>query len=161
MADALRSRIVSLSSAHDLVRPAIARDHNEAAATDLPTLMKTILAPHLSAESQADLTGDFIALGAEQASSFALVLHELATNAAKYGALSGPNGRVEIDWSIADGKLSLSWSETGGPETDQTNGTAGFGSTLIDLTVKRQLFGDYEIEKKPEGFFFSMTLPWT
>ena len=161
MADALRSRIVSLSSAHDLVRPAIARDHNEAAATDLATLIKTILAPHLYSLDQADLTGDFIALGAEQASSFALVLHELATNAAKYGALSGPDGKAKIDWSVEDGKLSLNWSETGGPETDQTNGTVGFGSTLIDLTVKRQLFGDYEIEKKPAGFFFSMKLPWT
>ena len=161
MADALRSRIVSLSAAHDLVRPAIARDHNAAAETDLATLMQTILAPHLSMADQAELTGEFIALGAEKASSFALVLHELATNAAKYGALSGSDGQVKIKWSVADGKLSLHWSETGGPETDQSAGRAGFGSTLIDLTVKRQLFGGYDIEKKPEGFFFQMTLPWT
>ncbi|WP_341365407.1 GAF domain-containing protein [Yoonia sp. BS5-3] len=161
MADALRSRIVSLSSAHDLVRPAIARDHNAAAETDLATLMQTILAPHLQTADQAELTGDFIALGAEQASSYALVLHELATNAAKYGALTGTDGRVKIEWRVNAGTLSLNWFETGGPQTDQTNGTAGFGSTLIDLTVKRQLFGDYEIERKPEGFCFRMTLPWS
>ena len=160
MASALRSRIVSLSAAHDLVRPAIARDQNSAAETDLGTLCQTILAPHLRSADQAIVTGPFVRLAAERASSFALVLHELATNAAKYGGLSVDQGHVRVNWTLSDDSLCLSWSEDGGPTLDKTDGKTGFGTTLIDLTVKRQMKGTYQIDRSPDGFAFGTTIPW-
>ena len=160
MANALRSRIVSLSAAHDLVRPAITRDQNSAAETDLATLCQTILAPHLQSADQAILTGPFVRLPAERASSFALVLHELATNAAKYGGLSSAQGHVRVNWTLSDDTLCLSWSEDGGPTLDKTDGKTGFGTTLIDLTVKRQMKGTYQIDRSPDGFAFDATIPW-
>jgi CheY-like chemotaxis protein len=82
-------------------------------------------------------------LRSEQAQTIALLLHELATNAAKYGALSVPEGKIEIQWSVEDSSLRLDWIETLPDATATGDGIvkAGFGSRLINSVIERQLGG--------------------
>jgi two-component sensor histidine kinase len=89
----------------------------------------------------------------------ALLIHELTTNAAKYGALSSPSGRVRITWSVIAGRLALEWIETGGPPAAEP-ARAGFGSTLFRSGV-RQFQGTMERRFEPTGLYcaFSLVLP--
>jgi two-component system CheB/CheR fusion protein len=93
------------------------------------------------------ISGEAILLPADVATPFGLVLHELATNAVKYGALSNPTGRVAVTWTLSPGNkrrlIRVEWQETGGP-TVQKPGAGGFGTTLIESAipgamVKREL----------------------
>jgi light-regulated signal transduction histidine kinase (bacteriophytochrome) len=77
-------------------------------------------------------------------------LHELATNAAKYGALSGPEGRVDIRWQVQDDQLNMSWRESGGPPVLSPS-RRGFGSRLIENALCRDLDGQSRLEFAPEG----------
>jgi two-component sensor histidine kinase len=78
-------------------------------------------------------------------------LHELATNAAKYGALSRPQGHVRIAWSLtSDGRLVLSWSETGGPPVSPPV-RQGFGTRVMKQMVEGQFKGEMRFEWRPEG----------
>jgi two-component sensor histidine kinase len=85
-----------------------------------------------------------------------VILHELATNAAKYGALSAAAGRIELHWShAADGQLALRWTENGGP-TAQAPVSKGFGSRLIERTVE-QLNGNVRFDWRPTGLVCEIT----
>ena len=91
------------------------------------------------------------------------ILHELATNAAKYGALSVPDGQVKIDWSIVtedDGtaQVSLFWSEAGGPEVSPPS-SGGFGTRLIGFTAQRELGGRAELSFRPDGLVVKLDFP--
>ena len=80
-----------------------------------------------------------------------MVLHELATNATKYGALSGTAGQVNVDWMVGtDGKVQLFWRESGGPPVTKPN-HAGFGSTLIEKGFAAQVGGTATMHFDPEG----------
>jgi two-component sensor histidine kinase len=89
-----------------------------------------------------------------------MVLHELATNAAKYGALSVPTGRVEVRWRRdgPEGRLSLQWRETGGP-TVQPPAAEGFGVQLIRRTVAYDLDGEVMIGYEPAGLVGELVFP--
>jgi two-component sensor histidine kinase len=87
-----------------------------------------------------------------------MALHELATNAAKYGALSVPGGRVAVEWSwSADGRLTLRWAETGGPAVRKPS-RQGFGSELIEL-LTRQLGGETNFHWRPQGLVCELNIP--
>jgi two-component sensor histidine kinase/CheY-like chemotaxis protein len=89
------------------------------------------------------IEGPTVTLRSEQAQTIALLLHELATNAAKYGALSSPEGRLAIGWSVEDRNVCLDWIETL-PDAERTGDKsvkAGFGSRLINSVIERQLGG--------------------
>lgn len=106
-------------------------------------------------DSRIGLSGLAVTLTAQAAQSLSLVLHELATNAGKYGALSRAAGRVEIAWDVdrsgADPALSLSWTESGGPPVEPPAST-GFGSTLM-TTMIRSVFGtDAQMTYARDGF---------
>jgi two-component sensor histidine kinase len=93
--------------------------------------------------------------------ALAMVLNELMTNAAKYGALSQPEGRVRVEWSgIEDSpsKLRMVWTEMGGPLV-QPPTRRGFGSTLIEQNITRELGGTIEKNFDPAGLVCTMTLP--
>ena len=92
--------------------------------------------------ARAEIDGPDIAVGSDSATNLALVLHELATNAAKYGALSVAEGHVRISWTIAKGRFILSWREIGGPPITAPPKKAGFGSDLARRSVSGQLAGD-------------------
>jgi two-component sensor histidine kinase len=86
-------------------------------------------------------------------------LHELATNAAKYGALSVPQGRVRVEWSrAADGRLVLRWTETGGPLVIPPT-RQGFGTRVMDSMIRGQVKGDVYFDWRAEGLACEITLP--
>lgn len=85
------------------------------------------------------------------ATPLALVVHELATNAAKYGALSTSDGDVTVDIAENDGELELVWTEKGGPMIDGAPSHQGFGTSLAELSVSRQLGGEISKEWRSEG----------
>jgi CheY-like chemotaxis protein len=91
------------------------------------------------------------------AQTLALALHELATNAAKYGALSTPSGKVHIAWEMSPSALSLTWTETGGPPVN-VPGTQGFGTRLIGLSIQGQLNGNVSFDWRPEGLSCEITI---
>ncbi len=92
------------------------------------------------------------------AQAVAVTLHELATNAAKYGALSTAKGRVAIEWSdTPDGRLTLRWTETGGPPATPPT-RQGFGTRIIERMIKG-LKGKTRFDWRPEGLVCEITLP--
>jgi two-component sensor histidine kinase len=92
-----------------------------------------------------------------------MVLHELATNAAKHGALSADEGRVEIAWAeevrAGEPRFVLRWSETGGPRPDPAPARQGFGSELIDRSVRHDLGGTVELTFGEQGLVAVLVLP--
>ncbi len=177
---ALSSAIVSLSgrsssSVEELVRSvqdrlsALARGHEltladqgerPAKPTSLHTLIRTIVAPfEASAGERVAIAGPDVPVVGHAVTSLALVFHELATNAAKYGALSGPGGSVEIATAVTDAELNLSWAEHAGPPVSGPPSAAGFGTLMADGTVKSHLHGTLSREWHPAGLVIAMTLP--
>lgn len=103
------------------------------------------------APGQARWEGPELFLTPRAANALSLALHELATNAVKYGALSTESGRVDLRWArIADGGFELFWTETGGPPVSQPS-HSGFGTTLLNQVTSRELNGETEIEYRRAG----------
>ena len=108
------------------------------------------------------LIGPPVELSADLAVPVGMALHELTTNAVRYGALSVPGGYVEVRWSVAEGqdarKLHLEWRERGGPPVDEPQ-HQGFGSTLLQRVLPMQCNADVEVEFNREGLRFIMNVP--
>ena len=130
---AVNARIVSLAGAHDLLT------ERSWSGADVVDLVARAVAPF--ATGQISVDGPSVDVSPNQALALSLALHELATNAAKYGALSRPEGRVELRWQAQDGRLSLSWRESGGPPVAPPS-RRGFGSRLIENALCRDLGRD-------------------
>lgn len=92
------------------------------------------------------------------AQSLALALHELATNAAKYGSLLAPMGQVRLTWEVRSGNLVLDWSENDGPPVEPPS-TSGFGSNLISASIGRLLNGTVNFDWRREGLHCTLSLP--
>jgi two-component sensor histidine kinase len=112
----------------------------------------------------ADLVGSRIAVGgpelrlnAAAAQAIGLALHELATNAGKYGALSG-EGRVDVSWQSEGDVFTMSWIERGGPRV-QPPKHRGFGSTVIESIAKRAVDGEVQLDYAPSGLEWHLTCP--
>ena len=93
-----------------------------------------------------------------KAQTLALALHELATNAAKYGALSSASGKLALRWELQDDALVIHWHETAGPQTHKPAVT-GFGTQIITGSIDRQLGGKTEFEWLPSGLRCTLTVP--
>jgi len=152
MSAALKERLQALSRAHDIVRVGGA-DPMPAHSVLLIHLAEQILAPHLSdaQHGKVSLTGPEILLGEKSATAMALILHELATNAIKYGALGHADGTVMIGWEFAGDSLVLTWSERNSSAAIAKPASTGFGSRLIKSAVEGQLGGRADIVWKPSG----------
>ena len=116
LAQTVQGRLGALASAHQLISPRHSVAEATKRETTLGELVRKILSPYVDPagtddSARTEIDGPEIAIGAEAATNVALVVHELATNAAKYGALSVPGGRVHISWAAAKGRLVLSWEE--------------------------------------------------
>ncbi|HEX2134432.1 MAG TPA: PAS domain-containing protein [Microvirga sp.] len=159
MADALRGRLGALSRAHELVRPALGAPHQPVQATTIDMLAAAILAPYAVCGERLVLEGPAVPVGSQTTTSLALVLHELATNAAKYGCLSAPDGRLAIRWSLRDDVVDLIWSEAGGPPVAAEPSSEGFGSQLARKSITGQLGGALDQDWQPSGLVVRMTLP--
>ena len=153
LADAVRRRLAALARAHELTLPDIASGGEKCdRATTLSTLIRTIVSPYLTEEdARVTMKGPEVSIGGNAVMSIALLLHEIATNAAKYGALSSPNGRVDVSWLASNGELLLAWREHGGPLLSGEPEREGFGSLLTRLTVTGQLAGKLTRDWSREG----------
>jgi two-component sensor histidine kinase len=92
------------------------------------------------------------------AQDLVLALHELATNAAKHGALSAPTGTVALDADVADGELVVKWREAGGPSVTEPTSN-GFGTTLLERVVAQRYQGQVRLGWRPEGLACTVRLP--
>jgi PAS domain S-box-containing protein len=158
----LRARLQALARAHDLI---FRHDWEGASLSDV---VGTAAAAHGGVAREAGGSGDVIRaagppvrLAPEAAVALAMALHELATNAAKYGALSAPSGRVEVAWAPnPDGRaLDLTWREEGGPPIAAPPARRGFGSGLLELGLARQLGGEVALAFPRDGLRCRIRLP--
>jgi PAS domain S-box-containing protein len=143
--DAIEGRIRALANVHSLFV------ETRWVGAELSTIAAQELAPYSKeAETRARIDGPQVFLKPDIAQSIALILHELATNAAKYGALSAAEGWIDLKWLHgADGWLTLCWTELGGPDI-QTPTRQGFGTRVIERLVG-QLKGKARFDWRPEG----------
>jgi len=159
LADELRSRIMSLGKAHDFVRPHSARSRPSATQATLKGLLEKLLSAYQSDPRRILITGRDCRIDDRAATPLALTFHELATNAAKYGALSTLEGRVAIDISESAEDVVIGWSESGGPTIELGPSVEGFGSKLIELSVSNQLGGRISNTWKPGGLHVVAAIP--
>lgn len=151
--EAVTGRIQSLARTHGL----LAAGRWEGA--DLKQLMIDELAPYARGdEARVAIGGPAFRLRPSAAQALALVVHELATNAAKYGALSTAEGRVTIAWKMASDTLTIDWREDGGPPVAVPS-RSGFGTVVLTTSVERQLRGAVTLDWRPKGLAATLALP--
>jgi PAS domain S-box-containing protein len=164
MAEAIQDRLHALTRAHALTRPGLIDTGGEAGEdTTLHALIRTIFDPYASRRSKGRegilLTGPDLPIGENAVTNVALVLHELATNAAKYGALSAPGGVVHIDCSLEKDELLLTWKEHGGPLLNGPPDGDGFGGKLARRIVTDQFGGRLSYDWEADGLLVHMAVP--
>ena len=164
MAEAVQGRLGALARAHELTMPHLTlAGETPDPTTTLHELTREILSPYLDPASVTDpavvIGGPEVAIGGRAITSLALLLHEFATNAAKHGALSCPEGRVHVDWSVQEHDLLLRWREQGGPTLDGRAQGEGFGSLLVRGTVQGQFGGRMSRDWGADGLTMTLTLP--
>lgn len=161
MAQGLRARIGALARAHDLLSPTATLARGFKGTVDLETLLRDILSPYVAPDDpRLELSGPMLALNQSGTTNLAMVFHELATNAVKYGALSHEGGHLSLRWTLAqDGRVEIAWRETGNTAPLVAPSRSGFGSRLIGLTIEGQMHGRYGTEWGAEGFSAQMSIP--
>ncbi len=147
----IEGRIKALARAHTLLSDSRWRG------ADLGTLVAEELAPYRSGD-KVEIQGPHISLLPATAQGIALALHELATNAAKHGALSSPGGKVKLDWELKPDALTLNWIENGGPATAPPS-TRNFGLKVIVASVEQQLSGKAAFDWDPNGLRCRLSVP--
>ena len=158
LADKVNGKLRAIASAQDLIIVRNAAGHSKEQ-TSLRTLLATILSPlgYGDAENRITLNGDDQTVGAQSLSGLAMIYHEFATNAIKYGSLSQPGGAVAVSWKTGDAGLELDWIESGGPPTTPPE-TQNFGSRLVASTA-RQLNASINHDWREDGLHVSVVLP--
>ncbi len=153
-ADGLDGRIRALSATHDLLT------QSDWGTTPIGSVVEAELVPYSAgSDHQIDLRGPHIELAPNDALSLGLAVHELATNAAKYGALSKPGGTVAVHWKLISPTLvRIEWKESGGPPVKQTRGR-GFGTDLIERVVAHELKNPVELTFAEDGVRCVLTIP--
>jgi PAS domain S-box-containing protein len=159
LAESTRERLSALARAHSLTF-----FHEDDGAQPQPTtlqaLVRTIVAPFDEPnDPRIVLSGIDAGISAPAVSSLALLLHEFATNATKYGALSLATGTVKVVIAEADDAIVVNWTERGGPRVAAPKGEEGFGGVLSRIAVTNQLGGEIAREWKPEGLAIRLTVP--
>lgn len=155
-ADSLENRIRALSATHDLLT------QSDWGTTPVMLVVKAELAPYAQdTQRHLDINGPEVELAPNDALSLGLAIHELATNAAKYGALSVEGGRVSIRWEMAGENLArIEWVERGGPVIDpDLQRKRGFGTELIEKIVAHELRNPVDLSFEPEGVRCTLLIP--
>ncbi len=148
---AIEGRIKALARAHTLLSDS--RWHG----ADLATLVSEELAPYRAGD-KIKFNGPDISLQPATAQGLALALHELATNAAKHGALSSPGGKIVLDWQLESDALTLHWIENGGPGIAQPT-SSSFGLKVIVASIEQQLGGKSSFDWHPQGLRCVFSIP--
>jgi len=159
----LRTRIAALARAHEFVRPHTETSRPTVGATTLHAFLSDLFKAYAddAGRSRVAIDGDDAVFDDQAATSVALLFHELATNAAKYGALSNDAGKIELTTRADGERFVLTWTETGGPPLSGPPTTTGFGSSLAQLSVEGQLGGRLERQWRAEGLKIVVDLPST
>lgn len=157
----LRARIAALGRAHDFVRPHSANSRPLARQDSLRGLLSELLAPYQSnRDERVTISGVDLPVDDRAATPLALLFHELATNASKYGALSNSEGKIAIDVAQRGSQSHIVWREHGGPRIQpDAVMTPGFGSQLIELSAVRQLGGTISRHWRPDGLELLLDVP--
>ncbi len=142
--EAFEGRLAALSSAHDV----LTQQSWEAA--PILEIVSRAAAPHHAGDGRFTAQGPALDLEPKRAVALGLAIHELATNAVKYGALSTPEGRVCVQWTREAERLRLVWQETGGPAVAEPT-RRGFGARLLEQGLAEELRGAVRLEFRPEG----------
>lgn len=151
LAQQLKERIATLGRAHDYVRPHSEESAPHEGPRTLSELLRQLLLPYPALdEGRLTIEGDDFGVDDRGATPIGLVFHELATNSAKYGALSVPEGLVRIAIVKESGSIVITWRESGGPPVAQPEQT-GFGTRLTELSIKDQLGGTIERDWATDG----------
>ena len=157
MAKDLTNRLITLGRVQDLVRPIPGQEKRAVLMADLLTIL---LSPY-------DGTGDTrrirvaapkIDVGEAASTALALVIHELATNSAKYGALSAVSGLLDVTCADVDGKVIIVWTERGGPPVSAPDKPPGYGSRMIARSLSAQLGGGMALNWSREGLIATLHL---
>jgi PAS domain S-box-containing protein len=127
---------------------------------DLSDLVRSQLEYFGETGGRIKMSGPPVTVPPTAAQALGMALHELATNAAKYGSLSNESGRVEINWAVEGEIFCMSWREIGGPVVTAT-GAAGFGTTVLKKMTESALSGDVRIDYAPEGVVWQLRCPLT
>jgi two-component sensor histidine kinase len=153
-AEGLDGRIRALSATHDLLT------QSDWGATLIRAVVDAELAPYVQREEHhVTISGPDISLAPNDALSLGLAIHELATNAAKYGSLTRPGGEVSVEWDlVAPNLVRLHWRERGGPPVKAKRGR-GFGTDLIEKIVANELDSPVKLEFAEEGVTCTMNIP--
>ena len=149
---AIQGRIQALANVHALFAK------SQWVGAHLGSIVNQELAPYLQEGStRVRSSGPSVLLAPDRAQTMTVALHELATNAAKYGALSTPEGRVDVEWSLTDQTLALRWMETGGPSVMPPK-RQGFGTRVLQ-SMLGQINGDMHCDWQQAGLVCEITLP--
>jgi PAS domain S-box-containing protein len=149
--EAFSGRLESLARAHQLLVGKVWEN------VALSALAEQVLGADV-AEDRARFGGPELLLKPRQVLGLSMVLHELYTNAVKYGALCGEGGHVALEWQVDGGELDMTWTETGG-SCDADVPSSGFGNRMIALSVKSDLGGTIERDWRPEGLRAVLRFP--
>ncbi|CAO4141865.1 hypothetical protein LPLAFNJD_LOCUS1045 [Methylorubrum aminovorans] len=154
--DVLASRLAALGQSHDLLLG------GQMASSPIRDVVGRALHLHADASGRFDISGPEVLIGGQVALSLSLMLHELATNAAKYGALSNAAGRVAVAWEVRGAgdaaRLRLCWTESGGPPVTPPV-RRGFGTRLIERGLAGQVGGEVDLSFAREGLAFAIEAP--
>lgn len=146
--DSVGARIMALAKAQGLFT-------GLGDSADITEVMARSIGAHLDGGDRIRLSGPSVPLSSQQAVGLSLALYELATNAAKYGALATPRGRVDLTWSVDGDDFALDWRETGGPMVARPM-REGFGSRLVSLIVPAYFDGEGHADYRPAGLHYSL-----
>ena len=152
-ASAAQGRVAALARAHTLL------SQSRWKGAELTRIVHEEMAPFRRADAKrVAISGPAILLEPRVAQSLAMALHELATNAAKYGALSSPKGDIQIEWRLENGDLVIVWTERNGPPVVPPSRT-GLGTQVIARTIGQQLDGTVRYDWRPEGLVCDIVIP--
>lgn len=158
-ASRLTNRILALSRAHEFARPHSDLSRPEFVTTSLAAMLADLMQPYqITDQQRVRISGGDLPVDDQAATPIALVFHELATNAAKYGALSTEEGSVTIDLATVGDLLEIRWREHGGPAIQGPPVRSGFGSRLSELSIRQQLGGTIERQWNRDGLEVVLTL---
>jgi two-component sensor histidine kinase/DNA-binding response OmpR family regulator len=150
----VEGRIRALALSHDLL------SQSRWQGADISRLLGEEMAPYrLDHGERVTLDGPSLLLPPDKAQTVALAVHELATNAAKYGALSGDNGSVEVQWRLHNAQIELIWRETGGPAVSPPT-ARGFGTRIIEASINPRKGGSADFDWRPEGLCCTIMLAY-
>ncbi len=155
----LRHRINALGRAHDFVRPHSANSRPADRQDSLHGLLADLFEPYQQGVVRLTVSGDDVTIDDRSATPIALLFHELATNATKYGALATETGVVEVTVAAGAETVVVTWRERGGPVVVEPARLGGFGSQLIELSAVRQLGGTVARDWRPDGLVMTIAIP--